>query len=114
MEREQGCSRAYTARAGNSRTQKYFSPRVAAAGSTSQSAGRNLLYDLGIGSSWLVVGSGLLLTSHWTRHRTLRGSRRRRPECACDRSPEIDIEENGYRCPQSYRLDSLRPCRHAW
>ncbi|SRR6266404_115543 len=29
MEREQGCSRAYAARAGNSRTPKYFSPRVA-------------------------------------------------------------------------------------
>src|SRR5467141_4581227 len=105
MECEQGCSRLHAARAGNSRTPKYFSPLVAAAWSTSQRAGRNLLYDLGIRPSWLVVGSGLLLTSHWTRHRTLRGSRRRRPECACDRSPEIAIEENGYRCPQSYRLD---------
>jgi len=46
MEREQRC-RVCTARAGNSGTPKYFGPRVAAAGSASQSAGRNLLYGLG-------------------------------------------------------------------
>src|SRR5260370_40344387 len=114
MECEQGSGRVHTERRDNSRTPRYFSPRVATAGSASQSAGRHLLYRLGVGPGWLVVGSRLLLTSDWIRYRTLRSDRSRRPEYACDRSSKIAIEKNGCRGTQPYGLDSLRPCRHTW